>query len=197
MLNMRGESALGCLYIDELVPGRSDSSGPSVFIEADGEAREIEAPVRGELWGRLQNALQAVRARCDVCAILARGTGCAAALALAEQLPVDRLVLYEPCLSVPRGTGALSRQARRIAAYARRNVSLCVADTLVIGGMPSCLKGWSAHCRVNCLPHTGESGNKLYTIREIASKMEISRFLHDGELPKTLDFPDGMCIIDG
>ena len=149
-----------------------------------------------DLWDRLRAELQAVRSGCDICGIVARGTGCAAALALAEQLPVDRLVLYAPRLTIPRDEG---RQTRRMAAYARRNLSLCVADTLIIdhGRTPPRLSGWSAHCRVSRLLLPGGEGDKLYTIREIVSKMAVSCFLHTGELPKTLAQNPEMCIIDG
>lgn len=196
MRETRTGNKLGCLYIDEIASGARAASGPSLFMALDGEARRLE-DVGPNLWERLQFALQAVRGRCDICGVVARGTGCAAALALSEQLPVDRLVLWTPRLSIPRGVGF--GQARRLAAYARRNLALCVSDTMIVdedrpGGQ---LAGWSACCRVGRLRLPGGTEDKLYTIREIASKTAVLRFLHTGELPKTLAQNPEMCIIDG
>ena len=196
MREMRTGNKLGCLYIDEIASGTRAASGPSLFMALDGEARRLD-DIGPNLWERLQFALQAVRGRCDICGVVARGTGCAAALALSEQLPVDRLVLWTPRLWLPRGVG--SGQARRLAAYARRNLALCVADTLIVDDdRPAWrLAGWSARCRVCRLTLSGRAGDKLYTIREIASKTAVSCFLHTGELPKTLAQNPEMCIIDG
>ena len=198
----------GCLCIGEITSGTSDPSGCFPFMELPGiEALPFRCPEGAELWDALRIALQELRSRRAVACILARGTGCAAALALAEQLPVDRLVLMEPIMNLSgrdmpwHPSDARLRQARKLAGFARRNLSLCVSDTLIVESDlhtdASRLGGLSAHCRVCRLKIGGKRGNKLYTIREIDVKQAISCFLRAGELPKPLAENPEMCIIYG
>ena len=169
------------------------------------------ANARG-LWDRLQSALQEVRVRWGAGAVMATGAGCAAALALACQLPVDKLVLIDPAApSRPqRLTGAgddspeaaqLARAMRRLAAFARRNLPLCVSDMLIVshGGEDAMRRAYGnpVNCRVERLSIRGECEKELYTIREFAVKEAISRFLNPFEASKPLAENPEMCIIYG
>jgi hypothetical protein len=57
--------------------------------------------------------------------------------------------------------------------------------------------GTPVNCRVKRLLILGESDKELYTIREIAVKQAISRFLHPIEASKPLAENPEMCIIYG
>lgn len=145
---------------------------------------------------------------------MAAGTGCAPALALACQLPVEKLVLIDPAAPVrlslrSRGhAGAEARRRdralRRLAAFARRNLPLCVSDVLIVGhgvenGEDALRRAYGnpVNCRVRRLVVPGESDKDLYTIREFAVKAAISRFLHPIESSKPLAENPEMCIIYG
>ena len=84
---------------------------------------------------RAQAALWELKQRCGwVCVAAERG--CAgAALALAEQLPVDRVALMggTPFAPLPEGgSRARRRDLRRMDAFARRNLALLVAELLLV-----------------------------------------------------------------
>lgn len=83
-----------------------------------------------------QAALWEIRRRCSwVCVAAARGSA-GVALALASQLPVDRLALIggTPFSPLPEGgSPARRRDLRRLDAFARRNLSLVVAEILLVG----------------------------------------------------------------
>ena len=208
---MRAESmSAGCLCIDDITSGTSDPSGPFLFRGLSGvETWPFRCPEGENLWDGLRVALQALRKRWETVGVAAQGTGCAAALALAEQLPVDRLALVDPLLSIRgtgRGGGAMSADARvlrRIAAFARRNLSLCVSDTLIVETGADCVDcrrladALSTHCRVERIRFDVKTGEKLYKIREIEVKQAISRFLQAGERQKPLAENPEMCIIYG
>ena len=197
---MERENAVGCLIIDDFRSGGDGLSGlcfaaglrPYPF-DWDGEERPLPA---------LQGLLQQARRECGAAAILARGRGCGAALALAEQLPVERLALIEPERAL---RGGLARRAplERLNAFARRNLSLCVSDALVIEHEDSrgCKRlrdgGFCAHARLARLTYGGERDKELYTICENTTKTAVTHFLRAGECPKELAENPEMCIIDG
>ena len=84
---------------------------------------------------RAQAALWELKQRCSwVCVAAERG--CAGvALALAEQLPVDRVALLggTPFSPLPEdGSRLRRRELRRMDAFARRNLSLMVSELLLI-----------------------------------------------------------------
>ena len=208
----RKPEGVGCLYIGDIAAGLSDgpprdwSSGiPDVEMHV---FRYTQA--RG-MWEQLQSDLQAARAGSRVCAVMAVGTGCAAALALACQLPVERVVLVDPVppLRKPREPGrpgagpeadGIHRSMRRLAAFARRNLALCVGDILLVGEGESGLVrafGDPVNCRVSRLPFPGKTAKELYTMCEFAVKEAISGFLHAAEAPKPLAEISEMCIIYG
>lgn len=76
-----------------------------------------------------QTALWEIRRRCGWVCVAAEGERIAAAVALAAQLPVDRLALKGGWLYC-RGE---DRKARRLKCFARRNLPLVVSDVLWIG----------------------------------------------------------------
>ena len=212
------EAATGCLLIDDLAPGRPALSRLSAFHDLPGVQTSLfDADRTDRIWDRLQEDFQAVRANCGASAALGVGTGCIAAVALAAQLPMDRLVLIDPLFTV-RDAGPIPfrplgkrrtdqavrlRQLRRLARYAARNLSLCVADMLVVehafdpDDAPSPLPARLPHCRVARLCVPPLEGSERFRNCENEEKQRISRFLSRGELPKSLAENSEMCIIYG
>ena len=83
---------------------------------------------------RMQQATADARRDCDLVWIAARGAAAAAAIAAAEQLMVERLLICgDPFSDTPDGM-------RRISAFARRNLSLIAAEAFVIGASERCIK---------------------------------------------------------
>ena len=215
----RRGNIVGCLFIDDIVgDGQPCSVDQWIPGAADIEAHPFQWGNAGGMWNGLQAALHRVRTQWGECGIVARASGCAAALALAEQLPVERLVLIEPALpkrpdrmsprsvkgETPANNSMACRQARRLAAFARRNLTLCVSEVLLIsregGGREGAALGpygRAVNCRVQRLCLSGKTEKELYTIREFAVKPAISCFLRTGELPKPLAENGEMCIIYG
>ena len=198
---------VSCLYIGDIAAG-IPGGGSCDWLSGipDVEMHVFRWTQARGLWEQLQFALQDVRANSRVSAVMAVGTGCAAALALACQLPVERVVLVDPVPPVrtrgetrPEDDGLL-RTVRRLAAYARRNLTLCVSDMLVVGEGERSLErafGHPVNCRVSRLALAGKTAKELYTIREFAVKEAISGFLHAAETPKPLAEISEMCIIYG
>ncbi len=202
--------AVGCLVIDDPLAGEGTLSGLSSYIDA---SRLRVMPFRWtggpQVHGALQAALHALRQACPAATVIAaRGLGCAAALALAAQLPVDRLALIEPRLTqTERREGAVStcfeRQLRRLCGFARRNLALCVSDVLVVeaprarGTLALTRTGLGAHARVTRLEATDVREKVLCTKGEFDVKEAVSHFLWRGELPKYLAENSEMCIIYG
>ena len=206
MNSTRAEAAAGCLYIDSITSGASNASGLSLFTGLPGlETRPFHRTKGMGLWEGLQTALWEVREACrGAVAVAAWDTGCAAAIALAEQLPVDRLVLVEPRLTLHAsgrgqhwGEDMPYGQARRIMAFARRNLPMCVSEVMVIGSAAFPPVGWPLRGGFRQLYIEGDIGEDLCTIRENTVKQAISCFLHTGELPKPLAENSEMCIIYG
>lgn len=219
MTTAPGREIVECLYIDGAGLGlKSPDATTWAFGLPDVEMRPFRCTDARGLWDQLQSALQRLDARRGGRAIMAVGEGCAAALALASQLPVARIVLIDPAVPVrgrwrrdhrpfpgkdSKAEGVL-RTVRRLAGFARRNLPLCVSDLLIVehgrgagrrGGIGA--YGEPVNCRAACLLLDGESAKDLYTIREFAVKEAISRFLHTGEVPKPLAENSEMCIIYG
>ncbi len=172
---------LGCLMIDDPVPGEHRLSGLSL---PDGlrpypfQWRTGETPLPG-----LQALLHRARSQCGAACVLARGAGCLAALALAEQLPVERLALIRPA--------ALTGRMRRLSGYALRNLALCVSDALIVDGADARLarrleRGLSANGRVERLPPPDKTGPDLCTICENRLRNAVFAFLRGEDLPKDL-----------
>lgn len=83
-----------------------------------------------------QAALWELRRRCGWICVAAEGAGAGVALALAAQLPVDRVALIgETPLDSLAGHGRRSARAReliRVNAFARRNLALVIAEVLLV-----------------------------------------------------------------
>ena len=199
---------VGCLLIDDLLSGENVLSGLFSSVELSrGRVRLFDCPEGANLHEQLQRAHHAARKGRSGVAIAANGRGCDAALALAEQLPVERLALIAPearRFSDSRRSGAsprLSRQANRLRAFARRNLALCVCDVLIVetagarGGQALREGGLCANSRVTQLSLMGERDKNLYNNGEFNLKTLILGFLQRGELPKSLAENAEMCII--
>lgn len=209
----RYRESVGCLFIGDIASGCSCQENGAWARSVPGvDVQIFRCPEPRRLWDALQGALHEIRRGQGEAAIMAVGTGCAGALALACQLPVEKLVLIEPSLPVrvshtgPGCTRArqMGRMARRLAAFTRRNLPLCVSDILTVecrrdddGGEARYIYGNPVNCRVRRLLLRGKSAKELYTIREFEVKEAISRFLHPTEAPKPLAENPEMCIIYG
>ena len=81
------------------------------------------------LLSQVQTALWQLRLSCEWVCVAAEGGEALAALALAAQLPVDRLALKGVWLNLPRR----GREMARLRRYALRNLPLVISDALLIG----------------------------------------------------------------
>ncbi len=201
--------AVGCLMIDDPSAGEGMLPGLSSFVDA-ARLRVMPFRLSGEpdVHAALQVALHALRQACPTATIAARGLGCGAALALAAQLPVERLALIEPRLAMTKRRDStiskdLVRQLRRLCGFARRNLALCTCDALIVeapgarGAQALTRAGLDAHARVARL-EVGDTREKvLYKNGEFDVKEAVSRFLCRGDLPKSLAENSEMCIIYG
>lgn len=206
--------SVGCLFIGDAL-GRKGNAGPSWARDIPGvELRAFRCADARGLWDRLQCALQALRSERGFCPIMAVGTGCAAALALACQLPVEKLVLIDPArparpfAATERAAGGDDARAqkalRRLAGFARRNLPLCVSDMLIVDqgsteGEDALRRAYGSpvNCRTRRLSISGGWDKDLYTIREFEVKEAISRFLQPADARKPLAENSEMCIIYG
>lgn len=207
---------MGCLYVDGSLFDRHMREGSAFVSDIPGvELHPFRCAGVRNLWEQLQSALHDLHGETGQGAVMAAGTGCAPALALACQLPVEKLVLIDPAapvrLSLLRGRGHADaeegrrvRALRRLAAFARRNLPLCVSDVLIVGrgaedGEDALRRAYGnpVNCRIKRLVIPDESDKDLYTIREFAVKAAISRFLHPIESSKPLAENPEMCIIYG
>jgi hypothetical protein len=124
--------SVGCLLL-----------GDSMNMRALGEAlREqgvdtAEPSGCGDLFISVQEGLRAAR-RCGGVCIAAEGEWWTAALALAAQLCVDRIVLIAPTeYRMPPDTG-FDRQFKSLRCYVRRNLFFCVSEVLVLETEEAC-----------------------------------------------------------
>lgn len=188
----------GCLLIDDPLCDLGALDAVASALDGAGvRAETFHWDGRGQLYPALQRAYQSVRRDAAINGIAALGAGCDCALALACQLPADRLVLMEPMDW--HDAGEAGRQLRRIRAFAHRNAVFCVADALILPG-----------------PHTGagllrrlrhdlgggrvtlfEGGVELWSNRKEVLNLGIIHFLREGVLPKSLAENAEMCIIYG
>ena len=149
-----------------------------------------------DLHNRLQEEYYRVRADGGA-AILAAGAGIAGALALAAQLPVTRLALVQG----PWRAGVTpSRSLRRLEGFARRNLAICTAKTLIVADDLSMRSLGSLARRmpgaeVMALAWPRDPASELCTNRENCLKTRLGDFLRTGELRKPLAENAEMCII--
>ncbi len=206
----------GCLFIGDIASEKPHNGASDWSRDIPGLGTQVfECTDAYRMWDMLQAGLQQARSRWKICGVIAEGMGCAAALALACQLPVDGIVLIDPALPVWNPFGRertpvrpdffqARKVVRRLAAFARRNLALCVSDMLVVAHSPVDSRravrrafGNPANCRVNRLYVSGDCAKELFTIREFEVKEAISRFLLHKEAPKPLAENSEMCIIYG
>lgn len=205
---------MGCLYVDGNLFDRPGRDGDALVSGIPGvKAYPFYCANVRDLWDRLQGALFDLRAEWGAAAAIAVGTGCAPVLALACQLPVEKLVLIDPVAPTRASRrkehdasedGPRFRALRRLAAFARRNLPLCVSDMLIVShgaesGVDAMRRAYGnpVNCRVNRLDTQGKSDKDLYIIREFAMKEAISRFLRPTDSSKPLAENPEMCIIYG
>lgn len=189
---------IGCLLIDDPVYDIDGLGALADALERRGVRTErFRWDGTGRLHMALQRAYQRVRRDDAVSGIVARGGGCDCALALACQLPSERLVLLYP--DDRPGVGEATRQLRRIRAFARRNAAFCVSEVLIVPGI-SLREDASRRLR-RCLTAArvslvGSAGETRPEGGEVLS-LSIFHFLRDGVLPKNLAENPEMCIIYG
>ena len=185
---------VSCLVIDG-VGGVGALCGMAEALRERGvAAADYVRDRRQGLHADLQRAYQRIRQLDGVNAIVASGAGCDCALAVAAQLPVDRMVLL-----CPEDDCEAPGEFRRVRAYGRRNAALCASDVLLIG--------WSGRddaplrrlCRSLCACRTAAAlaAEDLWTNRKEVLKLGILRFLCEGVPPKSLAENPEMCIIYG
>ena len=186
---------IGCLLIDDPLYAIDGLAGTAQALVRCGVRTEVfRWDGATGLHLALQRAYQRVRRDGSLTGIVAMGAGCECALALACQLPADRLVLLEPMRA--QGAGATARQLRRIRSFARRNAAFCVADVLAVPGPHTDadvlrrLEG-DLNGRMTLLRARVE----LWTNRKEVLNLGIFHFLRDGVLPKSLAENPEMCII--
>ena len=198
---MQGEFAraqAGCLVIDDAMSGTAKPSGHCGLKKTGILVRGFVPKANTNVWEELREAYYQLRRRSEVYTIAARGTGCWLALALAEQLPVNRLMLVSPATGLRSVPPALRRSLSGICGYARRNLSLCVSEILVLDSRQEDL--------INCFRRLCASRGGLVgvLISEKCTRSGFadlvnaaSCFLLAGELPKSLAENPEMCIIYG
>ena len=194
---MQTSSELGCLLIGDLVFEPDALAGWQAFLSERGAAVESFRPGTGDVHLSLQRAYQRVRREDGISAILAAGSGCDLAVALAGQLPVDRLALLNPLEW--QGRGGLSGSLDRIRRYAWRGADFCVADILLLPGLhtpPELPERWRRELR-NSRVHLWEPAEELWTNRKEVLKLTVLQFLLGGKPPKSLAENAEMCIIYG
>lgn len=102
------------------------------------------------LLSQAQGALWRLRKDHEWICVAAQGEAACIALALAAQLPVERVAI----LGTGQGDGRLSREMRRLKAYARRNLALVTAEILLVGvqdGLIHTLLRGMGRCRLCAL----------------------------------------------
>lgn len=110
----------GILYLAD-----PQSAGNEIRIS---NAKALVFDENGRHLSRAQDALWQMRRQYEWVCVAAEGNAAYVALALAAQLPVDRLALQGGWL---HRRDHLDRRMNRIRAYARRNLSLVVAEVLL------------------------------------------------------------------
>lgn len=189
---------VGCLLIDDVLNGGNAlADWLPALTERGVRAERFRWDGREGLYPALQRAYQRVRRDDGVSCLLAWGSGCHCALALAGQLPADRVALIDP--SDGPEDAAILREYSRVRRYARRGAAFCAASVLIVPGphtpdeLPSRLAQGLYSCRVAVI----QPGEDLWTNRKEVLKLGVFRFLREGITPKSLAENPEMCIIYG
>ena len=195
---------MGCLVIDDLAGRGGRLTALEDGLRSGGvRVRRFEDDGAGDLHGHLQEALLAARGSGGA-DILAVGAGCGAALALAAQLPVDRLALLElPAehSGTPAGR-ALRRRVAPVERFVRRNMALCVSQVLLIAPDNAPQRHRLArmaraltNARVTRAFLRGDGESGLCTNCENALEKALIGFFSGADLQKSLAQNSEMCII--
>lgn len=196
-------STIGCLMINELTSEERQLSGLSVFLGKKGiYSRHFNIGEDRRIHAQLQSAYQKVCANSKERCIIGAGTGSIGALALAAQLPVDRLILMDEAFFYKEEETGKQKQFKRLAGFANRNISFCVTNALLIAdnnedSLARMLKMAKAmsNSSVCLIQIWGALRKDLCTNCESAGKEIIYSFLSSGGLPKYLAEKSEMCII--
>ena len=191
---MNRQQEWGCLLVDDPLCGQSQLISLQKALSDQGGKVDCFTPQGHEsFYEQLQRSYQQIRRDEAVNGILGRGLGCDCALALAGQLPTDRLILLEPL----EWHGSGFEFLRRIQSYARRGAAFCIADVLVIPGPRTSfsLIRWFQRCLSNSRLTIAEPSQPGKTKREEIIKIAILHYLRHGVLPKSLAENAEMCII--
>ena len=126
-------------------------TGSSRFSQMNLQKTTLVFDEDGRFLARAQAALQQLRGDGDWVCVAGSGAAVHIALALAAQLPVERLALWPERASRPR----LGRELSRIRSFARRNLSLVVSEILLVDGAEAELRrlegGTNRHARLRCV----------------------------------------------
>ena len=201
MQSERARADVGCLLIEDTKPGTACLSGLRAAMEAAGMAvGEFRLTCAARLHERLQEAYYEVRRRCAAPTIAALGrAGCIAALALAEQLPAERIALIGGANDdAPARRRSLPGPFERLRGFAMRNLTFCTADILLIEpeGVETALPARrlaAVRGRLTAASMTVERERALSP----QARLAVLNFLQSGELPKSLAENAEMCIIYG
>lgn len=141
--------SVGCLLIESDI-GRLEQFGKKLSARG---IHALHGVWKDELLPDMQRSFYDVQKRAQRSCIAADGQMWAAALALAAQLSVDRVVLIRSPKNEEISDRCKRRQLERLRAYARRNLFFCVCDVLVIGtgeesGVPDAILGGLVNARV-------------------------------------------------
>lgn len=119
----------------------------SRFSQMQMEGTTLVFDEGGRFLSQAQNAFQQLRMRAEWICVAASGAAVGIALALAAQLPVERLALWLD--GAPR---IRNRELHRIHGFARRNLSLVVSEILLIDAGEAderrLVRGLGRHARV-------------------------------------------------
>lgn len=132
--------------------------GVLLLPDPTGGAQMQTYPIQGlvfheneSLLSQAQTALWNLRRAHSWVCVAAQGEAACIALALAAQLPVERVALLGKA-----GEGARrSRELRRLRAYARRNLALLTSEILLVGDAAQQARDFlhgNRHCRMCALP---------------------------------------------
>ncbi|MBQ9951439.1 MAG: hypothetical protein IJO98_04780 [Clostridia bacterium] len=173
-------NAVGCLLIGDTLR----MNALRLRLNSGGAATAVPAP--GEnLYRSVQEGFLAARRPGGAC-IAAEGEMWAAALSLAAQLSVDRVALFAPTDSRKRTGDKAERQIEWMKAYARRNLSFCVCQVLILEDRPSARLERVWKMLLNARVHRCSLDDQRWTNCEFSHVEAAARYLERGELPFSL-----------
>lgn len=170
---------IGCLLIGETV--RMNALGER--LNANG-VETFFAQHSRDLLSSVQEGLYRARRPGGVC-IAAEGEMWAAALALAAQLSVERVVLIEPTDRFRMPRNDRERQIVRLKSFVRRNLFFCVSDILML---EKDVEQMNALCRrmYNARVWRAKLSDERWTNCEHLHIDAAARFLTSGEFAFSL-----------